>query len=150
MFYEIISAPAKYQILEENKVRAEVLIQLTDQDVQHARIYDCKNKIYYQSDFDISLTRVPGISRSVYYLDREVVRFIYQDIYSYRIQTCHEEFYTIQIHKETIDIMEDTHGKKVAVITMNPYNNHSHIQFYEGLNENLRLAMALFPCIRFI
>ena len=150
MKYEIISGPVKYQIFKDKQLRAEVCIQLTDQDIQHAKVFDVKNGIYYQSDFDLSLTRVPGIARSVYFFDREVVRFVFQDVFTYRVQTCHEELFTIHIHDDGIDITEDISNKKVANIINNPYNNHSIIEFFDLFNEDLQLAMALFPCIRFV
>ena len=69
---EIISEKKGYKIFQNDLLIAEVNIIVSDRDIQHAEIHSFKTGMYLTTDFDLNITRVPGLTRSIYCFDQEI------------------------------------------------------------------------------
>ena len=147
--YEIVSGPNQFHILNRKKIIADVRVFLTDKDIQHVEV-QTPDQVYLKSEFDISMTRVPGLSRSLYYYDQEVAQFIYQNMFSYVCKTWMENIYSFMISSTAIEVFDEKKHVKIAEITKIIHNNHIYITFEECIYQPLKLVIALFPCLRFI
>ena len=146
--YEIISEPNQFWILNRKELVATVNVFLSDKDIQHVEV-QTPNQIYLKSQFDLSLTIVPGLSRSLYYYDQEVARFTYQNMFCYECKSWLENTYSFLMSDSTIEVFDENKQIKIAEISRDTHNNHIYVTFEDCILQPLKIVIALFPCLRF-
>ena len=148
--FEIISEKNGYKIFKDKQLIAEVNMLVSDRDIQHAEIHSFKNGVFLTTDFDLSITRVPGLTRSVYCFDQEIGRFIYVNFDTFQCRTWQENLYSFSCSASYIEVKDHQKNKMIATIQTDPHNNHIYVEFEDCVHEQMKLMIALFPCIRFI
>lgn len=146
--YEIISHPNRFQILKGDTVLAQVHIHVTDNDFQHAEV-QMPDQQYLKSDFDLGMTIVPGLTRSIYLYDQIIASFTYINMYEYECRTWQESTYTFSCDLNTICVYKKEDGVLVAQIEKDQNNNHVYVVFEPLCPDLMKLVIALFPCLRF-
>ena len=145
--YEVISHPGRYQILKGNMELALVHVYVTDDNFQHVDV-QMPNQQYLKSEFDLGMTIVPGLTRTIYLYNQLVASFTYVHMYLYECKTWLETEYVFECDLDTIHVYKKVDHVQVACIEKDKHNNHIHVTFGSDCFDPMKLIIALFPCLR--
>ena len=145
--YEVIRTTSGIQIVCQGDVHAEITTIIDDQNIQHVEIHG-KNGFYVTSDFDLSMTIVPGITRSIYNYNLEMAQLVYKDVYNFQCITWQDHKYDFKIKKDVVFVYN---GKAViAMIHRDPRQFRTVITFKKSLSYGLKVLISMFPFVQFI
>ena len=144
--YEVVFKKDRFHVFQTGKLIAEISIYTDEYDTQYIRLHSMEDDLYLESEFDLSITIVPGISRSFYCHDQEVVQYVYQDIHKIQFTTWYDNTYTCFINKNKVEVF-DSYPNKLATMQMDYEDNHFYIEFDSIVKKELKLIIALISCL---
>ena len=144
--YEVVFKKDRFHVFHKNNLIAEITLCTDEYDTQYIKLHSMEDDIYLESEFDLSITIVPGISRSFYCHDQEVVQYIYQDIHKIQFRTWYDNTYTCLITKNKVEVF-DAYPNLLATMELDYDENRFLIDFNSIIKNELKLMIALLPCL---